>query len=236
LQVDGILPDFALANSPPDASLDYIHRQAGDTDIYFVSNQGNRAEEAQCLFRVRGRQPEIWDPLTGWNRDAVAFSQTIDGRILLPLQFAPRGSLFVVFRKPLLPGQRGTASGNFPNLSPFQEIKGPWKVAFDPKWGGPASVDFPELVDWTRRPEDGIRYYSGKAVYQKTFELPAMALKPGTRLWLDLATRPRSARFTSGCFAASSQVTRLITSGFGRPKAGPGAATSRSNTPTLFGT
>ena len=186
LQVDGIQPDFALANSPPDASLDYIHRRAGDTDIYFVSNQGNRAEEPQCLFRVRGRQPEIWDPLTGRIRDAVAFGQTIDGRILLPLQFAPRGSLFVVFRKPLLPGQRGTASGNFPNLSPFQEIKGPWKVAFDPKWGGPASVDFPELVDWTRRPEDGIRYYSGKAVYQKTFELPATALKPGTRLWLDL--------------------------------------------------
>jgi hypothetical protein len=64
-------------------------------------------------------------------------------------------------------------------------IPGPWQVRFDPRWRGPQQVVFDELVDWTKRPEDGIRYYSGTATYSSTFHLPASA-QPGQRLWLDL--------------------------------------------------
>jgi hypothetical protein len=53
------------------------------------------------------------------------------------------------------------------------EIIGPWQVTFDPKWGGPDQpVTFAGLEDWSKRPEAGIRYYSGKAVYQTTFTAP----------------------------------------------------------------
>jgi hypothetical protein len=45
-------------------------------------------------------------------------------------------------------------------------------VSFDPKWGGPESVVFEKLEDWTKRPEEGIRHYSGTAIYWKTFDLP----------------------------------------------------------------
>jgi hypothetical protein len=48
---------------------------------------------------------------------------------------------------------------------------------FDPKWGGPGTVEFPTLVDWTTRPEDGIRHYSGIATYRKTFDLPQSAIR-----------------------------------------------------------
>ena len=50
-------------------------------------------------------------------------------------------------------------------------IGGPWEVAFDPRWGGPEKVAFDKLQDWSKRPEEGIRYYSGTAVYRKTFHL-----------------------------------------------------------------
>ncbi len=53
-----------------------------------------------------------------------------------------------------------------------QEISGPWDVAFDPKWGGPAKVTFDKLTDWSKRPEEGIKYYSGTAIYRKSFDLP----------------------------------------------------------------
>jgi hypothetical protein len=52
-----------------------------------------------------------------------------------------------------------------------EEIGGPWEVSFDPRWGGPEKVTFDKLEDWSKRAEDGIRYYSGTAVYRKTFQL-----------------------------------------------------------------
>jgi hypothetical protein len=51
-------------------------------------------------------------------------------------------------------------------------LDGPWKVTFDPKLGGPdRPVTFARLDDWTTRSEEGIHYYSGVAVYRKTFEV-----------------------------------------------------------------
>ena len=57
-------------------------------------------------------------------------------------------------------------------------------MQFDPRWGGPQQVDFEALSDWTQRPEEGIRHYSGTATYRKTFSLPSAT--KGQRLWLDL--------------------------------------------------
>jgi len=55
-------------------------------------------------------------------------------------------------------------------LPPPQEITGPWEVSFDPKWGGPATVTFEKLDDWSQRPESGIKYYSGSATYRTKFQ------------------------------------------------------------------
>ncbi|BDI34257.1 hypothetical protein CCAX7_63080 [Capsulimonas corticalis] len=65
-------------------------------------------------------------------------------------------------------------------------VKGPWTVHFDPRWGGPKSTTFDSLVDWTQRPESGIKYYSGAAEYDKTIDIPAAWLKPGRVAMLDL--------------------------------------------------
>jgi hypothetical protein len=64
-------------------------------------------------------------------------------------------------------------------------LSGAWDVSFDPKWGGPKKVSFDSLVDWTARPEPGIKFYSGTAVYRKKFDLRSAPAK-GTRLRLDL--------------------------------------------------
>ncbi|NLE60823.1 MAG: hypothetical protein GX616_20955 [Planctomycetes bacterium] len=83
-------------------------------------------------------------------------------------------------------GDQGSKKTNFPPFVVAQEITGPWTVKFDPKWGGPESIMFDKLVDWTTRPEEGIKYYSGKAVYEKTFDLPESLRQPGKRVYLDL--------------------------------------------------
>jgi hypothetical protein len=67
-----------------------------------------------------------------------------------------------------------------------QTLAGPWQVAFDPKWGGPVSVRFDKLDDWSRRPENGVRYYSGAANYRTTFKFDAANQPAGVRSYLDL--------------------------------------------------
>lgn len=175
----GVPPDFESTGLSDAGELDWIHRRAGNEDIYFVASRWDPPEKVACTFRVAGKQPELWDPVTGEIRDAAAFRQE-NGRTTVPLEFNPRGSVFVVFRRPAT--GNGTAASNYPTLKPLTEITGPWEISFDPKWRGPARVTFDTLTDWTKRPEDGIRYYSGTAVYRKKFTL---ASAPG-RLWLDL--------------------------------------------------
>ena len=88
--------------------------------------------------------------------------------------------------------QRRVESGsamyrNFPQAQTLMEIAGPWKVWFDPKWGGPGEVVFEKLIDWAKHPAEGIRYYSGTAVYSVDFDLPeGLKISRGDRLYLEL--------------------------------------------------
>ncbi len=54
-----------------------------------------------------------------------------------------------------------------------QDVKGPWRVTFDPKRGGPKDVEFKTLDDWSKRSEEGIKYYSGVATYLTSFSWTA---------------------------------------------------------------
>jgi hypothetical protein len=65
------------------------------------------------------------------------------------------------------------------------EIGGSWKLSFPPNWGAPAEVTLDKLISWTRHANDGVKYFSGTATYDKSFAWPT---KPdaATRLILDL--------------------------------------------------
>ena len=80
--------------------LAYIHRRLDGAEVYFVSNQHNRATSATCTFRVKGVVPELWNAQTGTVEDAPVYSVTSSG-VKVPLQFDTAESVFVVFRKPL---------------------------------------------------------------------------------------------------------------------------------------
>jgi hypothetical protein len=129
--------------------------------------------------------------VTGERRFAAAYSEA-EGRTFVPLEFAPCGSWFVVFREPAS-AHPATITGsvptiaNSPKFAPLMEISGSWTVHFDPKWGGSETAQFDSLVSWTARPEPGIKFYSGTAVYQKMVSIPDSALRtPHSALLLDL--------------------------------------------------
>lgn len=76
---------------------------------------------------------------------------------------------------------------NFPERQTVLTLEGPWKVKFDPAWGGPGDVVFEQLSDWTMHPDDCIRYYSGSAIYTVDFDLPAGdGISVKKALYLDL--------------------------------------------------
>jgi len=158
----GVMEDFS-ATGP----VRYGHRRTEDRDIYFVSNRTGNPIEAECRFRVGQCTPQLWDPVTGEIRSLMHFRHT-DGLTNVSMKFDAYQSFFVVFggknEQPM--SKTGT---NFPELTLNQKLTGSWDVAFDPKWGGPEKVTFDTLQDWTKRVEEGIKYYSGIAVYRKTF-------------------------------------------------------------------
>ncbi len=165
-----------------DGPIRSIHRRDGEADIYFVSNREEQLVNANCTFRVTGKTPELWNPTTGERRTLTDFTQQ-NGRITVPLRFESLQSWFVVFRS----ANRGVRRApNFPTLASVGQVNGPWQVAFDPKWGGPANITFPTLTDWTQNPQDGIRFYSGKATYRQTLQAPTA--RPGVPMYLDLGT------------------------------------------------
>ena len=179
---DALPPDVEFRHAARQAKLDWIHRRNGETEIYFLGNLSAAQTSAEPVFRVAGKQPELWDAVTGQWSDLPEWREE-NGRTVVPMVFEPRQSFFVVFRKAATSPRRGV---NFPAIKELGGIEGPWAVSFDPKWGGLAQITFATLADWTQRPEEGIRYYSGTATYRRPFDLPQSAIHQGSAIYIDL--------------------------------------------------
>jgi len=228
----GIEPDLVVRSAQPGTWLDRIHRRTDTADLYFIVNRWawrdvadtayrrrfdlpDRYEEVECSFRIQGRVPELWDPLTGRIEDAAIWREEA-GRTVVPLRLAPEGSIFVVFRRPstephavelardgrrIWPSENPTPSpwpvarlsrrdgrlwleasreGRYevrwsdghrsmievPALPPSVQVAGPWRVQFLDGRGAPPLLEMERLTDWSSHPNEGVRYYSGRAVYE----------------------------------------------------------------------
>jgi len=180
LMEDGIQPDFYIEDE--NKVIDFIHRTTKDYEFYFVTNLDKNPQKATCSFRVSGRTPELWNPVTGEMSIVSNFNQK-DGCITIPMEFDSFQSFFVVFPRKKTKGLQEKKGGNFPAVSTVQILEGAWNVQFDEKWGGPKSVVFDKLQDWTENANEGIKFYSGKATYIKEFDIDGEM--PET-LYLDL--------------------------------------------------
>jgi hypothetical protein len=92
---------------------------------------------------------------------------------------------------------------NFVETEKVADIGGIWNVQFDKEWLYPTKglkesekkgiFQFSELNDWTKYPEQAIKYFSGTAAYTNSFEASAGMLK-NKELLLDLGDVSLSAR------------------------------------------
>ena len=158
-------PDFDFDASLP---LLFNHRQVDGKDIYFVSNQSKDALSFSPTFRIKGKQPEHWNPVTTEVRNLPEYAETANG-ITVPLTLAAYESAFIVFEKPL---EAATGVANFPTPQKLATLNKPWQVTFDKAMGGPETpVTFNTLSDWSKNSDPAIKTYSGTAVYKTTFNI-----------------------------------------------------------------
>lgn len=168
------LPDCIL---PEDNSIHFGHRTLNDIDIYFISNQTDEEKIFSPEFRVKDKQPELWQATDGTIRKLPAF-ETTETSVKVPLKLAPYESVFVVFRGKATKTTSNELEANFPEQKMITEINGDWEVQFDPSMRGPEEpVIYHSLEDWTVSADEQIKYYSGTAVYSNRFNLTELPKK-----------------------------------------------------------
>lgn len=160
----GVKRDLEILNQTH--TIAWTHRRAADTDIYFIANQKDSIQNVNLSFRVAGKEPELWDAVSGKIQKAAGWSIK-NNRTYLSLTLDANASVFVVFR------QRTTATGKAALPRSKKEtvlLPGNWQVKFDERMGGPSNaVRFDSLISWSNHPDQLVKYYSGTAVYSKSF-------------------------------------------------------------------
>jgi len=179
LSTEGIDPDF-IHEYP--SGLDFIHRQSGESDIYFIRNTSGKFYSGDCSFRITGKYPELWDPSTG---NQVRLEEFIDenGRISMNLDLESGASVFVVFtgnKRSISVISKKTSGADKSTI-----IDGNWRVTFPEGWGAPAEASFDRLISWTESDNEGIKYFSGTACYHKTISIQEVDIH-NTRIELSL--------------------------------------------------
>ncbi|RVU02445.1 glycoside hydrolase family 2 [Mucilaginibacter limnophilus] len=167
-----VAPDFKMSKG--DEAL-FIHRQVGNADIYFISNQKNSTVKIESAFRVTGKSPELWNAIDGSTRTLPNYSD--NGQTTkVPLELAANESVFVVFKED--GGKADSSKSNYPSPKNVITIDKPWTVKFDSKMRGSINpVVFDSLTDWSKNANSSIRYYSGTAWYSNSFKINALSGK-----------------------------------------------------------
>ena len=178
--------DFtALKDGAPIESDDilYCHYTSEAQDIYFISNQSDAEQTFTASLReMAGRQPQLWDPVTGDIRLLPDFSASgNDCRI--PLRLAPHGSTFIVLGHDAAAATVKKAS-NYPQYKEIGAVSESWNVAFRSNYGDNKDITMDRLTDWTELTDPDLKYFSGHGIYTSSFK--AKKLPKGKRIVLDL--------------------------------------------------
>jgi hypothetical protein len=138
----GVSPDFKIEGNPSKDNFDYIHYEVCGKQFYFISNQTEQTQKANCTFRIAGRAPELWDALTGEKTIAKAFAQH-DGVTTMPLTFDPYGSIMVCFNQPISTTAQGESSQKLPRAETTDDDRRCLDGTFRSEMGRSGNGDFP---------------------------------------------------------------------------------------------
>ncbi len=175
----GLQKDVSVINQTH--SIAWAHRRSASADIYFLANQKDSAQRVEVSFRIAGKQPSLWNAVTGEITVASGW-RSENGRIYMSIPFAPNESIFLVFTNSVVQPEK-----NVLPVSPNHTLllNNQWQVTFDTAFGGPVKpVVFDSLTSWTVADDASIKYYSGTAVYRRSFDWKDTST--GKKVWLSI--------------------------------------------------
>ena len=180
MQKSGLIPDVDTT-SALDGGVVWLHRTTADAEIYYLANQKDAPQDIEARFRISGKVPELWNPMTGESKPAKWSATGTATMVNIPL--AERESVYVVFHTPTT-ATSGDAA--IPTIKTIATLDGPWNLSFEPGPGAPkASVTLPELASWTANGDPLIKFFSGTGIYTRTVNVTPAQLKTG-RVMIDL--------------------------------------------------
>jgi hypothetical protein len=167
-------PDVLFSSAR--SELGFVHRSAGDAEIYFLANTSNTDRSVKATFRLQGLNVEWWDPSTGRATAATIESQSAEGTTI-QIDFEPYGSRVLIFTKRSLQRRRLVEASNTP---PPLDLSTEWQVSFG---ANNERMQLDNLRSWTD--DEKTRYFSGVATYEKTVVEPDSFLRNGLVVRLD---------------------------------------------------
>ena len=203
----GVAKDVAVERNSSGTKIQWIHRANASADWYFVAMPNREVTTATLSFRQTGRIPELWDAETGTKTAAERWFVR-DGRTHVEIPFTVCGSKFVVFRRAPAEGEEVPTA--MPPSRPkaavaTQPVEGAWTVKFPHGFlpnrlakGADEAVVFDRLGSWSEHANEGVRYFSGIATYEKSipWEGVAAVRRSGGRIVLDLGNVKHFAEVT----------------------------------------
>jgi hypothetical protein len=176
--------------------VDIQHRRVGKSEVFFQVNTEGEERAFEAHFRAVGAA-EIWDAETG-QREAIPGVGEVGGETRMRLRLAPYEGYFVVFNS----GLPAAAPRRWWTRPVSQmELRGEWEFQLEPTMADPhIAWNFTPVPEgWKLKGGDygkihrlragnwvelGLPYYSGKGIYQKSFEFEGV--EEGRRYLLDL--------------------------------------------------
>lgn len=152
--------------NPTGADIRFVHRHLdGGAELYWIANINPECRRLDVSFNVCGRKPLILHPDSGKIEEASY--KMADGRTTVTLDLVPDDAQFVLFDE-----KTDAVSCEIPvrRADGEKAVDGPWTVRFQEGRGAPESATFPKLVLLNESSCSGIRYFSGTACYEKSFD------------------------------------------------------------------
>lgn len=156
-------PDLVLTPAIP--QIGFIHRRLDSGEVYFIVNTDNQPIKAEARFHQNHKYAEWWEPFTGR-------ISPVEDASHVQLRLQPYESRLIFFSDSPLPRSESIRSQGRSNTI---DLSKDWDVSYTDM---NQTIHMNTLQSWSD--DERFKYYSGRAIYEKTVEIPAEVSLPSS--------------------------------------------------------